>query len=175
MLQSTSTALSQPAFQECLLIESSFTLFSTTNREFSNFINNTFNEIRTGVQEAVSGVDHLLDSAVEGINHLPGVNIKPPNITPPNLDFLTNVALPSDFMNALVSLNSSLPTLDELREKMNGVIAIPFEAVRADINSTLKNATVDRNLLPVPAKETMTFCQVRAKHCHLSCRARIPF
>lgn len=126
-------------------------------------MNNTFNEVRTGVQGAVSGVDSLLDSVVEGINHLPGVNIKPPTITPPNLDFFQNVELPDGFINSLISLNSSLPTLDELREKMNDIIALPFEAVRSEINGTLKNATVDRDLLPVPAKETMAFCQVRNK------------
>lgn len=128
-------------------------------REFSAFINSTFNEVRSGVQSAINGADTVLDTAVSGLNLLPGVNIDSPDIAMPDLSFLENVSLPSDFMDSLVTLNASLPTLDELRDKMNDVISIPFEAVRADINTTLKNATVDRNLLPVPAKETMAFCQ----------------
>lgn len=116
--------------------------------------------IRTGLQEAVSGVDNLLDDAVKGLNHLPGVNIDPPNITPPSLSFLENVTLPDGFLNSLQSLNSSLPTLDELKEQMNSIIAVPFEGLRTSINGTLGNATVDRNLLPIPQKEQLAFCAV---------------
>lgn len=43
---------------------------------------------------------------------------------------------------------------------MNGVIAIPFEALREDIATNLGNVTVDRDAFPVPEKESMVFCQV---------------
>lgn len=69
-------------------------------------------------------------------------------------------------MNGLLSLNNSLPTLDEVKQKMNSIVAIPFEDLRHQINGTLLNAKVDRSLFPVPARESMTFCQVCARSFH---------
>lgn len=117
--------------------------------------------MRTDIQTAIAGVDNLLDEAVQTINKLPGVDITAPTIQVPSLDFLNNVTLPTDMLNALSSLNASIPTLAELRDKMDSIIAIPFEDLRAEINGTLKDATVDRSLMPVPARSTLTFCNVR--------------
>jgi hypothetical protein len=122
------------------------------------------------VQDAVGAVDSVLDAAVETVNRLPGVNIAAPQITPPSLDFLNNVTLPSNFLNGLSNLNNSLPTLQELQDRMNGVISIPFQELRSDIRANLGNATVDRALMPIPAKETLTFCavSVRQSLCYTS-------
>lgn len=87
------------------------------------------------------------------------MDIDSPDLNP-NLDFLNNVAIPDTFLKTLVSFNESLPTLDELKDKMNGVIAIPFEALRKDIATNLGNVTVDRDAFLVPEKESMVFCQV---------------
>ena len=93
------------------------------------------------------------------MNRIPGVDIDPPALNP-NLHFLDNVAIPDSFLQTLVSFNESLPTLDELKEKMNGVIAIPFEALREEIATNLGNVTVDRSAFPVPDKENLAFCEV---------------
>lgn len=97
-----------------------------------------------------------MDSAVEIVNRIPGVDIDSPDFNP-NVDFLDNVNLPDGFLNALVSLNDSLPTLDELKDKMNGVIAIPFEALRREIVTNLGNVTIERDAFPVPEKENLAF------------------
>ena len=107
----------------------------------------------------MGGANTALTAAIETVNRIPGVDIDPPNIDI-NLDFLNNVTLPHSFMDSLVSLNASLPTLEELQSGMNNIISTPFQMLRAEINGTLGNATVDRSLLPVPAKQAMTFCGV---------------
>lgn len=117
------------------------------------------------MQDAVNVANSALDGAIDVINRIPGVDVDAPSFNP-NLDFLNNVGIPDDFLNALVGLNDSLPTLDELKQKMNGVIAIPFEALRTDIKTDLGNATFDRTLFPVPDKEQMAFCQVRPGFFH---------
>lgn len=88
------------------------------------------------------------------------MDIDAPDLNP-NLDFLNNVAIPDSFLQTLVSFNDSLPTLNELKDKMNGVIEIPFERLRAEINTNLGSVTIDRGAFPVPEKETLAFCKVR--------------
>lgn len=115
--------------------------------------------LRNQLQSAVSGANTALDSAVEVINRIPGVDINAPDFNP-DLNFLNNVTIPDTFLKSLQSFNDSLPTLDELKERMNSVIEIPFEALRREITTNLGNVTVDRDAFPVPEKETLAFCQV---------------
>lgn len=128
-------------------------------REFTEFFNNTVASLRIQLQEAVNGANSALDSAVEVVNRVPGVDIEAPDLNP-DIDFLDNVGIPDGFLQALVSFNESLPTLEELKDRMNGVIAIPFEALRSEIATNLGNVTVDRDAFPIPEKESLAFCQV---------------
>lgn len=138
---------------------------SRLDREFSSFLQTTFSGVRSEVQGAISGASGILNDIVDGLNRLPGVNIDRPNIATPSLDFLNNVQLPSSFLTGLQRLNGSLPTLDEMRAKVDSLVAIPFEELRKEINGTMKNATIDRSLLPVPSKESLKFCQVSGQDC----------
>ena len=128
-------------------------------REFSEFLTSTFSGIHNTIDSALGGANTALTAAIDTVNRIPGVDIDPPNIDI-NLDFLNNVTLPHAFMDSLVRLNASLPTLEELESGMNEIVSTPFQLLRTEINGTLGNATVDRSLLPVPAKQTMVFCGV---------------
>jgi hypothetical protein len=68
------------------------------------------------------------------------------------------VQFPTTASDALTRLNASLPTLDQLRAQLDGLISIPFEAMRQDINSTIGNVTIDRALLPVPSAASVSLC-----------------
>ena len=61
-------------------------------------------------------------------------------------------------LQGLTSLNNSIPTLDELRASLNSVISAPVNSLRSTIATNLGNATIDVELLPVPAKETVELC-----------------
>jgi hypothetical protein len=43
-------------------------------------------------------------------------NITPPQFNIPSLSLLQNITLPTDFENALISLNNTLPTFSELKD-----------------------------------------------------------
>ncbi|KAK9897961.1 hypothetical protein P389DRAFT_210332 [Cystobasidium minutum MCA 4210] len=141
-----------------LVVRGSMALAIGATKEFTEFFNDTVGALRNQLQDAINGADNALEAAVEVINRIPGVDIDAPDLNP-NLDFLNNVAIPDSFLQTLVSFNDSLPTLNELKDKMNGVIEIPFERLRAEINTNLGSVTIDRGAFPVPEKETLAFCK----------------
>jgi len=86
------------------------------------------------------------------------VDVDIPTIDIPELSALENITLPSTVIDALTELNSSIPTLDEFRSSMNSLISTPIEALRTNINSTLSNRTIEVEMLPVPARQTVEIC-----------------
>jgi hypothetical protein len=86
------------------------------------------------------------------------INIALPTITSPDLSALENVTVPDTISQALSTLNSSLPTLAQLREQIDNLIDVPFSALRTDINSSLTGKSVDLSLFPVPAQNSVSFC-----------------
>ncbi|KAH8916234.1 hypothetical protein BT69DRAFT_1228759, partial [Atractiella rhizophila] len=123
-------------------------------------LNATFGTIKEGIQAGIGGVESVIDDAIDAINKVnPFDDISKPNLSIPQLSLLDNVTLPDGIQNALVDLNNSLPTLEQLKEEMNRIISIPFEALRQDINGTIRNFQVDVNVFPVPAANKVTFCQ----------------
>ena len=65
---------------------------------------------------------------------------------------MENVQIPTGFEDSLVKLNTTLPTLAELKEKMNDLLEIPFEALKKEINETRIEmaASFNSSILPVP-------------------------
>ena len=94
------------------------------------------------------------------------------------LSTLDNVKLPDSFSAGLVKLNDTLPTFDDVRQRLDALISQPFEQLKSDVNSSecalaciacgkhnltavppaLSTFTFDRTLLPVPAMRTASFC-----------------
>jgi len=81
------------------------------------------------------------------------INITIPEFSIPALDSLENVTIPTSFEDSLIRLNSSLPTLNDLRDKINNIIEIPFEALKKEINETRIEmaASFNSSILPVPS------------------------
>lgn len=79
-------------------------------------------------------------------------NISVPELSVPSLSALENVQIPTDFEDSLVRLNSTLPTLAELKEKMAEVLAIPFDRLKVEINETRFElaASLNSSILPTP-------------------------
>ena len=69
--------------------------------------------IRTAIQDAVQGVNDI-------ITKIPGVK----GISVPDLSALQNVTLPQDFTDALTNLNNSLPTLSDLKSKVDDLYVL---------------------------------------------------
>lgn len=58
-------------------------------------------------------------SAFNKVNPFGDISI--PQFSIPSLDALQNVTLPTTFQDALVSLNNSLPTLDQLKQEVENL------------------------------------------------------
>ncbi|KAI9626176.1 hypothetical protein H4Q26_015925 [Puccinia striiformis f. sp. tritici PST-130] len=67
--------------------------------------------------------------------------------------------MPTGLSDGLSKLNSSLPTLADLRDSLDKLVTTPFEALRVEVTSKLSNATIDRSLLSVPPQKRVEFCQ----------------
>ena len=75
--------------------------------------------IRTSIQNDVSAANSAIATAIGAINKInPFGNITVPQFNIPSLTALQNVTIPTDFEDALVKLNNSLPTLDQLKDSI---------------------------------------------------------
>ncbi len=117
--------------------------------------------VRAAIQDAVQGVNVVLSTAVTGINDVVGVfgqHINPPHIGVPSLTALENITLPHEIQDGLLKLNATLPTLQQLKDKMDSLIQTPFEQMKADVNATLGNFTFNHTVFEVPQMQNVTFC-----------------
>ncbi|KAI0775765.1 hypothetical protein BD413DRAFT_470872 [Trametes elegans] len=127
--------------------------------EFNSFLTNTFNGLRTNIQNDIGTANSVIQKAIDGINKVnPFGDITAPQISIPSLDGLQNVTLPSDFEDSLKKLNSSLPSLSDLKDKVDSIVDTPFELLKKDINDTFTGLSFEVNALPVPQQNTVTFC-----------------
>ena len=98
---------------------------------------------------------------MDGFNSIPFVpDVTAPTLTVPSAAQLANIQIPTDFENSLRTLNSTLPTLDDIREKLDQVLGIPFSLLKKEINETFINAqrAFVATPLPVPDGSNITFC-----------------
>lgn len=89
-----------------------------------------------------------------------GSSINIPQFTIPSATQLSNIQIPTTFEDQLKSLNSSIPTLQDLREKLDSLIAVPFQLVKKEINDTFiaSQGSFIATPLPVPQEATVSFC-----------------
>ena len=144
--------------------------------QINSFLSTTFSGIRTSIQNDVNSANSAISSAISAINKVnPFGNINVPQLSVPSLDALQNVTLPTDFEDALNKLNASLPTVSDLKDKVNALYVLyssnpllclclhcsldtPFEALKADINNTFSGLSFDSTVLPIPEQNTLSFC-----------------
>jgi hypothetical protein len=91
------------------------------------------------------------------VTSLVDVTLSVPNFTISALSFLENVTIPTTFESTLIKLNSSIPSLSELKSTIDSLIDMPFESLIADINSTRLEmaASFNSSILSVPSLSTL--------------------
>lgn len=144
-----------------LLVRGSLALLMSAVEIISDAVTSTAQTVRSAIQAAISDVNSAISTAVDGVNDIIGVfgqSIKAPQFTIPSLDALNNITIPTTFEDSLRNLNSSLPTLVDLKQKMDTLIETPFDKLKTDINGTISNFNFNRSLLPVPESNNLTFC-----------------
>ncbi|KAH9485549.1 Plasma membrane fusion protein PRM1 [Psilocybe cubensis] len=127
--------------------------------ELNDLIGTVTNGLRTSIQNDISTANNVIKSAIDAINKVnPFGDIKAPQITVPSLDGLQNVSLPSSFTDSLTKLNASLPSISDLKDKVESIIDTPFELLKKDINDTFAGINFQPDGLPVPELSTIKFC-----------------
>lgn len=136
------------------------------------------NSVRSNIQDDVNDANNIIQAAISAINvsfvpahrcrssssyfqkvtTLVSLNISVPEFSIPALSSLENVTIPTTFEDSLITLNSSLPTLNDLKEKMDQIIDTPFEALISEINSTrlAMAASFNSSILPVPSLSSLS-------------------
>lgn len=73
---------------------------------------------------------------------------------------IRNFNIPDTFQQQVIALNSSLPTLDQLRGRLDQLVGVPFNLVRSQMNTTFAQVSnqIGNITLPVPAIRTVEFC-----------------
>jgi hypothetical protein len=90
--------------------------------QLNTVVNNTSGSLRTSIQNDISNANNVIQSAVDAINKVnPFTKITPPQITVPSLDALQNITIPSSFQDALVQLNNTIPSVGDLKQKLNNL------------------------------------------------------
>lgn len=126
----------------------------------ADFLNSTVKTIGHDIHDTVDTFEDGLNKFLDGINSVAsafGGSVPTLNISD-SLDKLDDAHLPSSIDQGLDKLNSSLPTFDEVSNFTENVLRFPFEEVKKLMNESMGDYTFNRSVLPIPAKEQMTFC-----------------
>ncbi|KAF9478798.1 hypothetical protein BDN70DRAFT_993907 [Pholiota conissans] len=128
-------------------------------QEINTVLQSVTASLRTSIQNDVASANSVITNFINTINKAnPFGNITPPQISIPSLDSLQNVTLPSSFQDALTNLNNSIPSVADIKDKIESVIDTPFELLKKDINDTFASISFEPDGLPVPEMDTISFC-----------------
>ncbi|KAH8814549.1 plasma membrane fusion protein PRM1 [Flagelloscypha sp. PMI_526] len=142
-----------------LVIRGGLAVIITAVDELNKVVQSVSGGLKTTIQNDITGANSAIQSAIDGINKInPFSDIKAPQITVPDLSSLDNVQLPASISDTLNQLNSTMPTFQDLKEKLEAIIDTPFELVKKDINDTFAAMSFTASGLPVPDQTRLSFC-----------------
>ncbi|KIY61770.1 hypothetical protein CYLTODRAFT_495068 [Cylindrobasidium torrendii FP15055 ss-10] len=128
--------------------------------ELNKAVTTVASGIQDGIQSSISSANSVIQGAVDAINKVnPFDDVSAPTIDTPDLSGLNNVTLPDSFSQGIRDLNSSLPTFDDIKEKIKAVIDTPFELLKKEINETFAGMSMSPKGMPVPELSRVQFCQ----------------
>lgn len=122
-------------------------------------ITTSLNAIRLEIQDDISSANRLIASAVATINkatNLINVNLSVPKFDIPSLSALQDVKVPTGFEDDLRKLNSSIPSLAELRDMMTELIEMPFEKMKTELNTTFGHLIGNVTAASLPTANRLT-------------------
>ncbi|KAF8070095.1 plasma membrane fusion protein PRM1 [Lyophyllum atratum] len=142
-----------------LVVRGGLSILISAVNELNDLVKTVTNGLRTSIQSDIQSANTVITKAIDAINKVnPFGDITVPQIPVPNLDSLANISLPPTFQQALTNLNNSLPTVDDLKNKIESIIDQPFELLKKDINDTFGAISFNSSVLPVPQQNLLTFC-----------------
>lgn len=142
-----------------LIVGGGLALLIAAVQEITSFLQSTLNTIVSGLKNDATSLNSAITTIVNDLNKVnPFGNINAPQFDVTSLDSLSSITIPTDFENALIQLNNSLPTVSSIKNSIESLVDTPFEAVKSDINSTFQGLFFDVSTLPVPAQNAVSFC-----------------
>lgn len=142
-----------------LIVGGALALLIAAVQEITSFLQSTLTSTVSGLKNDATSLNSAITTIVNNLNKLnPFGTISAPQFDVSSLDSLSSITIPTDFENALVQLNNSLPTVSSIKNSIVSLVDTPFEAVKSDINSTFQGLAFDASTLPVPAQNAVSFC-----------------
>ncbi|KAG1871206.1 hypothetical protein DFJ58DRAFT_742004 [Suillus subalutaceus] len=142
-----------------LIVGGGLALLIAAVQEITSFLQSTLTSIVSGLQNDATSLNSAITTIVNELNKVnPFGNINAPQFNVSSLNSLSSITIPTDFENALIQLNNSLPTVSSIKNSIESLVDTPFEAVKSDINSTFQGLVFDVTTLPVPAQNSVSFC-----------------
>ncbi|KAH6622525.1 plasma membrane fusion protein PRM1 [Chaetomium tenue] len=106
------------------------------------------------VQDAINKIPDTISSFLGGVDFdLPKIDITK------NLDDLENIKINSnELVRDIVALNKTIPTFDQVENFTKNAIAIPFNFLKEQVNSSFGSYKFDDSVFPVAEKQALSFC-----------------
>lgn len=131
--------------------------------EVGDFLNSTIKDVGKELGDAAGDLQGVINGFMSDMGNI-GSLFSGDKPTAPKVDFtdeinkLDSLKLPEGYDKGLQKLNDSIPTFAEVNNLTNTAIRFPFQEVKKLLNESLPRYTLNASLLPVPAKEKLTFC-----------------
>jgi hypothetical protein len=126
------------------------------------FSNNALAGIKTAIDNSIAGINSTLEGVRSALSKVGGLLDLPeiPTIAIPEAEELNKVTLPTTgIVNGLDTLNATIPTMDEIENKLTNLISIPFNELRVVINNSMSDLKFNSTVLPIPAMNNIKFCE----------------
>jgi hypothetical protein len=123
-------------------------------------MNEAISTITGQISETVSDVQNAINDIPSKVTNLIGLNLDLPKIDiTKNLDDLKNIKVNSnDFVKDLVSLNTTIPTFDQVENFTKNAIGVPFDFLKKQVNESYGSYKFDESVFPVAQKQALSFC-----------------
>ncbi|OOQ90060.1 Plasma membrane fusion protein prm1 [Penicillium brasilianum] len=143
-----------------MAVRSSIHVATALIEDVAGFLNTTIKAAAKDIQKTITTFESALDEFASLVNtaasalgaSLPTLDLND------SISALDDISLPSSINTTLDKLNNDIPSFDEVQNFTENVIRLPFEEVKKLVNGSLGTYTFDRNALPVPTKQQLSFC-----------------
>jgi hypothetical protein len=123
-------------------------------------MNDAIGTITGQITDTIEDIQQVINDIPSRLTNFIGVDIDPPQIDiSKHLNDLKNIEVNSnDLVKDLVSLNTTLPTFDQVENFTKNAIGIPFSFVREQVNASFGSYKFDDSVFPVAKKQALSFC-----------------
>lgn len=126
--------------------------------DVTDFLNRTLGDIGNDIHNGIADFELHLNKVIADTNKISSFVDIPTFDVNSSVNRLYNLQLPSGLDSDLTKLNSSIPTFAQVQNFTDNAIRLPFEEIKKLVNGSLPHFTMDRSVFPVPAKESVSFC-----------------